>query len=139
MFEKLKKLLGFGNDVAAQVRGIICGQLDEQVLFDPENKDCLKAYVEYGHKLSQDGLSVFFKVADSSLIKTYLEMGFEIGDKAKQVLLDRNEPELIQQMIDSGSWSPLPFGSCMHHPIGNHHMKEHSDGEEYSGAAAFCH
>lgn len=135
MFDKFKRLFGAGKaDAAALIREIVRGHEAQSVLFEPENAHVLKAYVEYGHSFSPAFFLFFLQTAGRELVKTYLEMGFGLGDKEKQAVLDLKDDELSKLMIDSGSWRPFPYGSCTHHPVGKHHTREHDlDYHEHEG------
>ncbi len=131
MLEKIKSLLGLGKvDAAALIRDIIKGHESQDVLFAPENAHVLKAYVEYGHKFSHGYCATFLETADRELVKIYLETGFELDDNAKSAVIARKDDELTQLMIDSGSWAPFPYGSCLSHPGAIHH--DHHDFPEES-------
>lgn len=124
MLEKVKKLFGFGKVSApALIRDIIKGHESQDVLFAPENAHVLQAFVEYGHEFSPRHCVTFLKTADRALVKTYLETGFELSDAAKYAVLDRKDDELLQVMIDSGSWAPFPFGGVVR-PDSTHHELE---------------
>ncbi|MCM1323880.1 MAG: hypothetical protein NC218_06940 [Acetobacter sp.] len=126
MFAKIKSFLGVGKaEAAALIREIIRGHELQSVLFEPENKQALGAFVQYGHSFSPVHFPRFLQVADKALVKVYLEMGFELSKKNVQAVLDLKDDELNQVMMDSGSWRPFPFGSCMHHPTSKHHELEH--------------
>lgn len=138
MFEKLKKILGVGKiDTAALVREVVRGEEGQEVLFEPENVKALQAYVEYGHSFAPRYFLSFLAVAEKPLVKTYLEMGFELGDKEKSAVLALEDDELTQTMIDSGSWAPFPYGNCVSHPSSNHHEIElHEHEQELGGVAS---
>lgn len=136
MLEKVKIFLGFGKAHAATlIREIIKGHESQAVLFEAGNEHVLAAFVEYGHEFSPRFAPAFLQNADRKLVKTYLEIGFELNDKAKQAVIDRKDDELVQIMIDSGSWAPFPFGSCMHHSSHKHHDLEHEHHEEIAEPA----
>ncbi len=125
MLQKIKKLLGVGKtDAAALIRDIIKGHESQEVLFEPDNQHVLAAFVAYGHEFTPRFCAVFLETADRKLVKTYLEIGFELDDKAKQAVLNRKDDELSQLMMESGSWAPFPFGSCMHHSAHRHQELE---------------
>lgn len=124
MFEKITEILGVGTTgTAALIREVVCGNEDQKVLFEPENAKVLQVYVECGHSFSPSCFLTFLKVAEKSLVKTYLEMGFELSDMEKSAVLELKDDELIQTMIDSGSWAPFPFGSGVH-PLVNPQVLE---------------
>lgn len=118
MFERLKKLLGAGKvDTAVLVREVVCRRMAQSVLFEPENAQVLKAYVEYGHSFSPANFPLFLQKADKDLVKVYLSMGFELSDKEKKAVLDLKDEELSLLMVGSGSWCPFPYGAHTRHSV----------------------
>lgn len=136
MLEKIKNWFG-GNklDVAAVVRSVVHGDADQSVLFESGKERCLAAFVEYGHRFSDEHLCDFLRIADCHLIKIYLELGYEIPDEAKEVILVRQDDELSKALLDSGSWFPFPHGCCTCHNLHPHksHAEHHDDAEGFSG------
>ncbi len=133
MFEKIKKFLGAGREqAAALVRDVIRGHEQQSALFEPENEQALKAFVEYGHSFSPHYFPTFLQVADHQLIKTYLEMGFGLSEKEVKAVLDLKDDELTKVMIDTGSWCPLPYGNALGHPASKHHELDQYDVPEGS-------
>ena len=136
MLEKVRNFLGLGKaNAATLIRDIIKGHESQAILFEAGNEHVLAAYVEFGHKFSPLYVCEFLETADSKLVKTYLEMGFELDDKAKETVLARKDGELSRAMMDSGSWAPFPFGGCVH-PDHQHH--DLAIEAEIAGAAAIA-
>ena len=141
MLEKIKNFFGFGKAgntqaedqaaheeaVKALVRLIARGYETQELLFAPENAECLTGFVEYGHRFSREYLNRFLQTADSRLVRIYIELGEEMDDEAKQIVIDRKDPALMHAMIESGVWAPFPHGSCLSHPIGDHHQSVVND------------
>lgn len=126
MFSKIRKLF-FGAglvDPAELVREIVCNRESQSVLFESGNAHVLKAYVEYGHSFSPASFLTFLQVANRALVKTYLSMGFELGETERQAVLDLNDDELTSVMIGSGSWSPFPSWNDLYHSAGKHCERE---------------
>lgn len=121
MLEKVKNFLGLGKvNAATLIRDIIKGHESQAILFEAGNEHVLAAFVEYGHEFTPLFVRQFLQTADRKLVKTYLDIGFELDDEAKTAVLARKDDELSRAMMDSGSWAPFPFGGCVH-PDHQHH------------------
>ncbi len=137
MFQIIKKMLGVGkSDAAALVREVVRGSEAQEVLFAPENATALQMYVECGHSFSPSSFLAFLEVAKRPLVKTYLEMGFELDDKEKHAVLELKDNELTQTMVDAGSWAPFPYGNCVNSPLKHHEADLHEHEMEAGGVVS---
>lgn len=124
MLEKVKSFFGFGKvNAAAIIREIIKGHESQDILFAPENAQVLAAFVEHGHELSPRFCAHFLETADRRLVMIYLEMGFTLNDDAKYAVINRKDDELVQVMMEAGSWAPFPYSGMVHIEHKHHELE----------------
>ena len=109
---KVSRWFGFGGK-AQIISAAVGSSMEQENLLLPENRDCLKSFVKYGHQFTESVLPKFFKLGDKQSVCCYLERGDALSEEAIAAVLNRQDKELTEVLLASKSWVPFPYGTTL--------------------------
>lgn len=88
-----------GNDVAAAVRCSVNNTEAQRLLFLPENRRFLEAFVRYGHEFHYGITAGFVAAASPEMLKTYFEMGYLLDENAQCEMVRRFGMDVLREFL----------------------------------------